>query len=126
MGYSASSSRTDSQRLIFVKVLKNLNPDTERKICDCLRQVADISSVEKIIIFGSRAKGSSREDSDLDVAVFFNLDESKMLECYRKLVRICSIPDVDIQIQAFSASELENPCGIIEEIVKYGFVYHCP
>ena len=99
--------------------------DTEKKICDCLRKVTDIPSVEKIIIFGSRAKGNAREDSDVDIAVFFDLEESKMLECYRKLVHICTIPEVDIQIQAFPASELDNPCGIIEEIVKYGFVYHC-
>lgn len=106
-------------------MFNNLKPDTERKICDCLRKVADLSSVEKIYIFGSHAKGNPTNESDLDIAVFFSLDESKMLECYRKLVHICCIPEVDIQIQAFPAGELINPCGIIEEIIKYGFVYRC-
>ncbi len=106
-------------------MFKQFKPDTEKKITDCLRKITYIPSVEKIIIFGSRAKGNAREDSDVDIAVFFNLEESKMLECYRKLVHICAIPEADIQIQAFPVSELVNPCGIIEEIVKYGFVYHC-
>lgn len=104
-------------------MFKCFNPDTEQKICDCLRRVADLSFVDKIYIYGSFAKGNPTQDSDLDIAVFFNLDESKMLECYRKLVNICRIPELDIQIQAFPSSELISPCGIIEEIVKYGILF---
>jgi len=107
-------------------VFNEFEETTARRIDICLKEVGKLPAVNRIIVFGSRIKGNSREDSDLDVAVFFDLDESKMLECYRKLVKICAIPEVDIQIQAFPAEELKNPSGIVGEIVNEGVIYHCP
>ena len=71
-------------------------------------------------MYGSYAKGTNRDDSDLDVAVFFDLPEDRMLECYHRLVPLCRIPEMDIQVQAFPAAELSSPCGIFEEILRYG------
>ena len=86
----------------------------------CLHQMFTLPKVVKVVVYGSYAKGTNRYDSDVDVAVFFDLPEADMLACYRELVRICRIPECDIQVQAFPASELASPCGIIEEIVTYG------
>jgi predicted nucleotidyltransferase len=79
-----------------------------------------LRGVEKIIIFGSYAKGTNEPSSDIDIAVFFNTEEAVLLEQFRTLAKICACPEIDIQVQAFLASELNEPCGIIEEIVKYG------
>lgn len=43
-----------------------------------------------------------------------------MLECYHRLVPLCRIPEMDIQVQAFPAAELSSRCGIFEEILRYG------
>ena len=94
------------------------NRDTPVRACLC--QVRRLPHVVKVVVYGSYAKKTNRTDSDLDVAVFFDLPESAMLECYRTLVRICRIPEMDIQIQAFPAAELTSPCGIIEEILTFG------
>jgi len=85
----------------------------------CLDRIRALKGVARIIVYGSYAKGDQRPDSDIDVAVFFDGDGSP-LERYRTLVDICSMPEVDIQVQAFDVSELKDPCGIVEEIVKYG------
>ena len=88
-----------------------------RDICRCIYALED---VEQIILFGSYAKGCPKEDSDVDLAVFFNCNDARLLERYRQLARICVNSEIDIQVQPFHAYELSTPCGIIEEIQAYG------
>ncbi|NMA36719.1 MAG: nucleotidyltransferase domain-containing protein [Papillibacter sp.] len=88
-----------------------------------LDKIKTIDGVEKVIIFGSFAKGTNTPSSDLDVAVFFNTEEPILIEQYRTLSKICTCSEIDIQVQAFSIVELINPCGIIEEIARYGLEY---
>ena len=84
------------------------------------REAGRLPGAEKVVVFGSYAKGTQGPDSDLDVAVFFDDDGTPFLARHRALTHLCVNPHIDIQIQAFSSSELDAPCGIVEEIVKYG------
>ncbi len=53
-----------------------LSPIEDRIIKDLVRAVKEkMPEVVKIIIFGSRLRGPSHEDSDLDVAVVFSEDK---------------------------------------------------
>ncbi len=86
-----------------------------------LHAARQLPGAEKVVVFGSYAKGTQGPDSDLDVAVFFGEDDhTPFLFRHRALTRLCVNPEIDIQIQAFSSAELDAPCGIVEEIVKYG------
>ena len=89
---------------------------------DICQRIDGLEQVERIILFGSYAKGCSAEDSDVDLAVFFqgNQNQAKLLERYRQVARICVNPEIDIQVQPFCADELRKPCGIVEEITMYG------
>jgi len=85
------------------------------------RSIAQLPGVDRMVLYGSYAKGTNNEESDIDLAVFFSeKNDPLLLEEYRRLARICATPDFDIQVQAFSVAELESPCGIIEEIDLYG------
>ncbi len=103
--------------------LDRLPKNTKAAVEYRLNKIKVIEGVEKIIIFGSFAKGTNKPDSDLDIAVFFKTDEAILKEQYRALSKICTCPEIEIQVQAFSVVELSNPCGIIEEIIKYGQEY---
>ena len=94
-----------------------------RLVGDRLDAIYDIPGVDRVIIFGSYAKGTYGPASDLDVAVFFRAGGASLLEYYRILSRLCACPEIDIQVQAFSSCELGDPCGIIEEIITYGIDY---
>lgn len=85
-----------------------------------LPRIAALPGVRKVILYGSYAKCTDEPESDVDLAVFFDGCGRCLLEEYRQLVRICVSPVVDIQVQAFAADELDEPCGIIEEIVTFG------
>lgn len=87
---------------------------------DICRRIHALDSVERIVLFGSYAKGCPTEESDVDLAVFFRCTEARLLERYRELARICANPQIDVQAQPFHAEESLAPCGIVEEICQYG------
>lgn len=96
-------------------------PSTERTLVSrCIEQMKNLEGVAKIVLFGSYAKGTANEHSDIDIAVFFDVKKNCLLDEYRKLVRICTDPKKEIQVQAFTLDELDDPCGIIEEITIHG------
>lgn len=82
--------------------------------------IAALPWVRRMILFGSYAKGTQSDASDVDLAVFVDCDKSLLLEEYRQLTEICRSAELDIQVQVFHVSELDEPCGIIAEIVTYG------
>ena len=90
---------------------------------EILWRIAGLPQVSKIILYGSYAKGTQSDDSDLDLAVFFNTAEDCLLPQYRALASICSNPVLDIQVQAFHSYELVDPCGIMEEILAHGIEF---
>ena len=86
--------------------------------------IAALPDVRCIILYGSYAKGTQTEASDVDLAVFFDTERTMLLPEYRVLTRLCRSAEVDIQAQAFAAVELAEPCGIVGEIVHYGMLLH--
>lgn len=42
----------------------------DRKIMDIIQKIGQKYAIEKIILFGSRARGDNKEVSDIDLAVF--------------------------------------------------------
>ena len=69
-----------------------------RGIC---RAIRDLPDVEKIVLYGSFAKGCADSESDVDLAVFFNSADARLLRQYRQLARICANARIDIQVQPF-------------------------
>ncbi len=85
-----------------------------------LDRIARLSGVDRVVLYGSYAKGTQSDESDLDLAVFFDSTKPCLLDEYRALNKICVNAELDIQVQAFHAFELLEPCGIIEEIDTFG------
>lgn len=88
-----------------------------REVCYAIYAMPE---VEKVVLYGSFAKRCAGCESDVDLAVFLNSADARLLRYYRKLARICVNPEIDIQVQPFHSFELATPCGIIEEIDAYG------
>jgi predicted nucleotidyltransferase len=87
---------------------------------DICKRIYALPNVNKVVLFGSYARGCAESESDIDLAVFFDCFDARLLEYYRQLARICVNPVIDIQVQPFHTFELATPCGIIEEIEAYG------
>lgn len=77
--------------------------------------------VEKVILFGSYAKGSYRVDSDIDLAIISpNFKEEDCIENMTLLLCKANELKADIQTIPFSVEEYNNPKGIMEEILNTG------
>ena len=77
--------------------------------------------VRRIFLYGSYAQGRWNDESDIDIAVFIrNGEKEEIREVYKRLSALCYDYPLDVQIQVFFESELQNPMGIIEEITGYG------
>lgn len=73
---------------------------------------------EKIILFGSYAKGNARPESDIDIAVVMNYPESDWLKISSSLHRLKTT--IDMRIEPILLSPDQDVSGFLEEIDKHG------
>ncbi len=81
--------------------------------------ISQVPGVAKIVL-SARMPRHPNPESDIDIAVFFDLDKTCFLNEYRVLSKICCSFSEDVQVQAFGLYELDDPSGIVEEIVAFG------
>jgi predicted nucleotidyltransferase len=74
---------------------------------------------QKIILFGSYAKGNQREDSDIDIAVVFGDYDSRM-DRQAELMKLTRKIDSRIEPHPFRKNEFDISNPLINEIVTYG------
>jgi len=73
----------------------------------------------KIYLFGSYARGSQNEDSDIDIAVVFK-DYNNVMDMQLELMRMRRKIDSRIEPHPFRESEFLMTNPIVNEIIKYG------
>lgn len=73
----------------------------------------------KIILFGSYAKGTYNEDSDIDIAVILK-DYSSLVDIQLDLMRLRRKIDSRIEPHPFREKDFNITDPIVNEIVKYG------
>ena len=77
--------------------------------------------IDKVILFGSYAKGTNREDSDIDLAIVSrDFSEENCIDTMELLLSKANLLKVDIQTIPFSIEEYNIPKGIMEEILNTG------
>lgn len=73
----------------------------------------------RIILFGSYAKGNFHEDSDIDIAIIFD-DYSNLLDMQLELMRLRRKIDSRIEPHPFRESEFVSSNPLVYEILKHG------
>ena len=97
------------------EVIKKLKKYTEL--------VKKIIPVKMVILFGSYAKGTAREDSDIDVAVVVDNFSGGYLESRVKLFKLRR--DIDCRIEPVLIERDEkDPAGFFEEILNTGEIIY--
>ena len=87
--------------------------------------VADVKnavSIDRVFLFGSHAKGTATEHSDIDVCFFShsfeNLPSITIMKLLFRLTR--NYKGFDIEPRGFPTSELENDNPFVKEILRTG------
>jgi predicted nucleotidyltransferase len=81
-----------------------------------VQKVVPFLSPKEIILYGSQARGTAHEDSDIDVAVIvdqFDNSAEKFFEIWTELFAICD--DIDLRIE---------PILLEADIDRSGFLAH--
>ncbi|MFP4471281.1 MAG: nucleotidyltransferase domain-containing protein [Bacteroidales bacterium] len=85
--------------------------------------VRDRYDFQKVILFGSYAKGTFNEDSDIDIAVIFH-DFNNLVDIQVDLMRIRRNIDSRIEPHPFRATEFNASNPVASEIMKFGQEIH--
>ena len=90
-----------------------------------INYVADVKNVypiDKVYLYGSYAKGTQTESSDVDMCFFLPTFGSKRsVDIVTDLLTIAGrYPDLDIEPRAFQTSEIERGNPFVKEILRTG------
>ncbi|MBM2816151.1 MAG: polymerase beta domain protein region [Ignavibacteria bacterium] len=94
-------------------------------IPDFLRIISKEYPIDRVILYGSYAKGYATKMSDIDIAVILNSDNKKdRYIITNRLYKIAQKIDVRIEPRCFFIDEINNAesASIISEIIKTGHV----
>lgn len=86
-----------------------------------IQELSKDITIDKVIIFGSYAKNSYNEDSDIDIAIFSKdfKDSSKIEDMSFLLIKTSGL-GIDLQPQPFTLEDYSNPEGLVKEILNTG------
>jgi predicted nucleotidyltransferase len=74
----------------------------------------------RLYLFGSHARGTVYEGSDIDLAVFLDRDEIDGFDEDIQLMRLTRNVDLRIDPHSFSRKDFENPDPFVQDIIATG------
>lgn len=95
--------------------------EVKRAIRDYIEKLQEEIPVSRAIIFGSVAKGTFDDGSDIDLAVFSDRFEMmSRIDGIAYLLKKATEYPVDLEPLAFTNKEYDERLGIVDEIIRTG------
>jgi len=92
-------------------------------LADIVRRIVETAQPEKIILFGSRARGDARADSDFDVLVIQESDEPRYRRSAPLYVALADLP-AEVEVMVYTPEEVEEwsqvPQAFVTTAVREG------
>ena len=92
---------------------------TIEEIKEKLEKILKEQPVYQVILFGSYAKGTNHEDSDIDVAVIINSD-SNVFDLMVELMMLTQNIDLRIEPHPIKVKDFEDGNPFVQEIIETG------
>ena len=103
-----------------------IDPQLARTITDILRAAVP-RGLQRILLFGSRAAGTARPDSDVDLLVVESKVADRLAEVARLRAALSGLPH-PVDVWVMDAVEFEETRGVIGGLAypadRYGVVLH--
>ena len=78
-------------------------------------------NISQAILFGSFAKGTNHDDSDIDIAIIVN-NGLDIIDTQIDLMKLRRKIDLRIEPHPFMISDFNNSNPVVNEILKYGII----
>jgi len=92
-------------------------------VTDIVRRIVETAQPEKIILFGSRARGDARPDSDFDILVIKESEEPRYRRSVPLYVALADLP-AEVEVMVYTPDEVEEwrqvPQAFITTAVREG------
>jgi predicted nucleotidyltransferase len=98
--------------------IKTVNQAVNSYVSD----VKNAMPIDRVYLFGSYAKGTANDGSDIDLCFFSSdFEDKRPIDVLRQLCRLTiKYRDVDIEPRGFPTSELQNDNPFVKEILRTG------
>jgi len=84
-----------------------MNPPNDHLIDDIVRRIVETAQPDKIILFGSRARGDARPDSDFDVLVIKESSEPRYRRSVPLYVALADLP-AEVEVMVYTPEEIDE------------------
>jgi len=95
-------------------------------VVDCVRLLAERArrtiDVRQVILFGSHARATATDQSDIDIAVITDSPVADWLEASAELYRISG--DIDLALEPHLLDYEHDPSGFLAEIRRTGEIIY--
>jgi uncharacterized protein len=92
------------------------------KVFEYTTLVCQSMKPQKVVLYGSYAKGNWREESDIDIAIVVDTIEGDFLDAEALLYRLRR--NIDDKIEPVLLEEKCDESGFLNEILKYGQIIY--
>ncbi|MGB9775791.1 MAG: nucleotidyltransferase domain-containing protein [Anaerolineae bacterium] len=91
-------------------------PPVEALIAETVRRIVEILHPQRVILFGSRARGEARPDSDIDLLVIARSSEPRYCRAVPLYGALSDIP-IAMDIIVYTPEEVEEWSGVRQAFV---------
>lgn len=109
--------------LLYLLRFADMSPLTDTVVHDIVRRIVDTVQPEKVILFGSQARGDARPNSDYDVLVIKHSDEPRYRRSAPLYVALADLP-VEVEVMVYTPEEVhewsEVPQAFVTTAVREG------
>lgn len=100
-----------------------MSPSNDVTVRDIVRRIVETAQPEKVILFGSRARGDARPNSDFDVLVIKPSDEPRYRRSFPIYVALADLP-VEVEVMVYTPEEVREwsqvPQAFVTTAVREG------
>ena len=107
-----------------------MNPPNDGLMDNIVRRIVETAQPDKIILFGSRARGDARPESDFDVLVIKESSEPRYRRSVPLYVALADLP-AEVEVMVYTPEEIEEwrkvPQAFVTTAVREGMtIYERP
>ena len=84
-----------------------MNSPNDNLIDDIVRRIVETAQPDKIILFGSRARGDARPNSDFDVLVIKESSEPRYRRSVPLYVALADVP-AEVEVMVYTPEEIDE------------------
>ena len=98
---------------------RNVDVDILKTVEEYIKKISNYYNIQEVYLFGSYAKGTNNEDSDIDIAVIINSD-SNTFDLMVELMMFTQNIDFRIEPHPIKVKDFEEGNPFVQEILDTG------